>query len=109
MENRLDGAFRHARLAVDALFGVDVQHRLPLVKALHPAHDDAIRVFAIETRLSYDVSHYSILSREFVVFPGKNPSFDCILVVLFWSVKGPFLSISQGRESISRGRFCVLL
>jgi hypothetical protein len=96
MEDGFHRALRNARLAVDAFFRVNVEHRFTLVKALHRAHDDAIRVFAVETRLGYDVGHYSVLSLAFRV---KNPAFDCIVVVVLQSVKGPFSPISQGWES----------
>src|SRR5258708_900053 len=72
VEDGFDGTLGNARLTVNALLGVDVQHRLPLIEALYRAHDDAIRVFAIETRLGYDVSHYSFLSLEFGRFSGEK-------------------------------------
>src|SRR5262249_17055574 len=37
MEDRLDRAFRHAGLAVDAILRVDVEHLLALVEAFHRA------------------------------------------------------------------------
>src|SRR5262245_57949825 len=76
VKNRFHWTLGNARLAVDALFGVDVQHRLPLIKALYRAHDDAIRVFAVETRLGYDVGHYSVLSLESGRFSGQKPMFS---------------------------------
>jgi hypothetical protein len=57
MEDRLDGAFRHAGFAVNALFRMDVEHRLPLVEALDGADDDAVSVFAVEAGLGDDMRH----------------------------------------------------
>ena len=57
MEDCLDRAFGHTSLAVDAFFGVDVDHLLPFVKALDRANHNAIGVLAGETWLSNDVSH----------------------------------------------------
>src|SRR5262249_10865173 len=60
-EDRLDGALGDARLAVDALLGVDVKHLRPLVEAIDRADDDAIGVFAVEAGLGNDVSHSELL------------------------------------------------
>src|SRR5262249_34095747 len=42
--DRLDGAFERAGFAVNAMFGVDVQHLLPLVKAVARADGHAVGV-----------------------------------------------------------------
>jgi len=57
VEDGLDGAFRDAGFAVNALVGMNVQHRLPLVETFYGAHHNAVGVFAIEARLSNDVGH----------------------------------------------------
>ena len=55
--NRFDGAFGHARFAVDAIVRVDVQHHVVLVEALDGANDAAVRVLAIVATFRHDVSH----------------------------------------------------
>src|SRR5262249_32124808 len=50
-------ALRDARLAIDAVHRVDVQHHVVLIKALHRADDTAIGVLAIVTRFADSVSH----------------------------------------------------
>jgi hypothetical protein len=57
VENRFDRAFRHASFAIDALIGVDVEHRVAFVKALDWANDNAIGVAATITRLGDNMSH----------------------------------------------------
>jgi len=61
VEDRLDGALGDTRLAVDAFFGVDVEHLGPLIEAIDGAHDHAVGVFAVEARLGNNVSHSSLL------------------------------------------------
>src|SRR5262245_8210741 len=57
LENRPRGAFRHARLAVDAVVGVDDEHVPPLVEALAGADRHAVGVLAVDARLANDVGH----------------------------------------------------
>ena len=57
MVDRLDGAFRDASLAIDAMVRIDVQHVLVLVKALAWAHDHAIGVLAVTARFANNVRH----------------------------------------------------
>jgi len=57
VKNRFHGAFGDAGFAVDAFFGVDVEHLVSLVEALHWANNNAICVTATNTRLCDDVSH----------------------------------------------------
>src|SRR5262249_48325107 len=56
-EDRLHGALRHARLAVDAVHRVDVQHHVVHPEALHGADDRAVGVLAVIARLTNSVSH----------------------------------------------------
>jgi hypothetical protein len=65
MEDCFDGAFGNARFAIDTLFGMDVEHLVALVEALHGANDNAIGVFASRARLGNDVSHVLDLSKQF--------------------------------------------
>ena len=57
MEDRLDRAFRHAGLAVDAFVGMDVNHLVSLVEAFHGADHHAVGVLAGEAGLGDDVRH----------------------------------------------------
>jgi hypothetical protein len=50
--------FRHANTAVDAFVRVDHQHVLPLVKAIHGTHLDAVHRFAANTALIDDVGQF---------------------------------------------------
>jgi len=57
---RLDGvdrAFRLADPAVDALVGMNDEHVLALVEAVHRTDFDAIGVFALDANFSDDVGH----------------------------------------------------
>ena len=65
VEDRLDRAFGNARFAVDAFFGVNVDHRFTFIEAFDGADDDAVRVFTSKTRLGDNVGHYLILSLGF--------------------------------------------
>src|SRR4030095_16615423 len=56
-EDRLDRALRDARLAVDAVFRVDVEHHLVLVEALYRADDATVGVLAVVTGRGDDVGH----------------------------------------------------
>ena len=57
MEDRFDGAFRHASFAIDALIRMNVQHLLTFIKTFNRADDDAIGVFAAKARLGNYMSH----------------------------------------------------
>lgn len=50
-------AFRCAKPTIDALIGIDIQHRFPLVKAIGRANDNAILEFAAGAELRYDHWH----------------------------------------------------
>jgi hypothetical protein len=51
-ENRLDWAFGHASLAIDALFGVDKELHFIVVKALARTNGNAVGVLAVMTRFA---------------------------------------------------------
>jgi hypothetical protein len=59
VKDGLDWAFRHARLTIDALVGVDVEDFFPFVEALDRANHNAIGVFAAKARFANDVRHLS--------------------------------------------------
>jgi hypothetical protein len=62
----LDGvhrAFRLAHTAVDALVGVNDEHVLALVEAVHGAHLHAVRVLATNAVLVDDVGQLGLLRR----------------------------------------------
>src|ERR1700730_17841487 len=57
---RLDGVSRALRLtdaAIDALVGMNNQHVVALVKAIHGANFNTVSVFAFDAGFSDDVSH----------------------------------------------------
>jgi hypothetical protein len=60
VENGLRWTFGNTRFAVDAIVGMDVKHPLPFVEAIRGTDDDAVGVFAPETRLGDDVCHQFI-------------------------------------------------
>src|SRR5712664_3855673 len=63
-EDRLHGAYRLARAAVDALVGMDVEHVLPFVDAVDRAYLDARLVLHVDARLGDDVRHSASRSRN---------------------------------------------
>src|SRR5205807_3785535 len=56
-EDGRHGAYRHARVAVDALIRLDVEHPRALVDAVDRALVDARSVLHVDTRLSDHVGH----------------------------------------------------
>ena len=58
-EDRLDRALRLARTAVDALLGIDHEHALGLVDAVHRAHVHAGLVQDVDAGLGDDVRHFT--------------------------------------------------
>ena len=63
VEDRLDRALRDARLAVDAVVRVDVEHLLPFVEAIAGADRDAVGVLATDAGFGDD-KRQVILRRE---------------------------------------------
>ena len=55
---RIDWTFRLTNTAVDAFVGVDVEHRLPLIKALNRADHHTICILAPVTGLANNMSHF---------------------------------------------------
>ena len=56
-KNGLDGTFRLAKRAVDALFRVDYKEVGAFMKAVHGTNFHAVRVFAINAVLNNDKCH----------------------------------------------------
>lgn len=80
VKNRLDRTFRDAGITIDAMFGIDEQHVLPLVKAVAGTDDDAIGIFAVETGFCNDECHDRLLlrrgfQRERQTLSGKRTKF----------------------------------
>jgi hypothetical protein len=82
VEDGFDRALGHARFAIDALIGVDVENLLPFVEALHGANDHAIGVLASKARFANDVRHESRSSKRKPKLQNKA-SGD-------WSIGHPF-------------------
>jgi len=59
--DRIYRALRFANPAVNALVGVDDEHVLPLVEAVHWTHFDAVHVFTLDTALVDDVGQLGVL------------------------------------------------
>jgi hypothetical protein len=57
LKDRLNRALRPARIAVDAVVGIDIELPVILVKTFARANDDTIGVLAIATRLAHDIGH----------------------------------------------------
>ena len=63
----LDGlrrAFGLADAAIDALVGVDDEHVVALVEAIHRTHLDAVQVLALNAVFADDVGHTERLRRN---------------------------------------------
>ncbi len=56
-KNCVDRALVDARTAVDAFIRVDDEHICAFVEAIHRANGDAVRVFALNARVSNNVGH----------------------------------------------------
>src|SRR5439155_13250608 len=61
-EDRLDRTFRHARVAINAGFGVNHQHVIVEMKRIHRTNSRTVRVAAINTRFGNNVGHPKIAS-----------------------------------------------
>lgn len=57
MEDGFDRALGHTRLAIDALFRMDIEHRGPFIETLNRADDNAVGITATITWLGDNVSH----------------------------------------------------
>src|SRR5579875_744440 len=55
--NRLSRAFWLADPAVDTLVGMDDQHVVARVKAVHRTNFDAVHIFALDARFGYHIGH----------------------------------------------------
>src|SRR6185295_16598793 len=62
--DRVHGAFRLADAAVDAFVGVDDEHILALVEAVHRADLDAVHVLAANASIGDDVGHGLLRKRQ---------------------------------------------
>ena len=60
-ENRLDGTFMEASIAINAFIWVNVEHLFAIPKTVARANDDAVRVFAAKAILGDDVGHFVLL------------------------------------------------
>src|ERR1700730_7314333 len=73
----LDRAFRLTDAAINALVGVNDEHILALVEAIHRADLDAVHVFALDATFDDDVGHSSTLRARCeaqVAGPGNRPA-----------------------------------
>ena len=57
VENRSNRTFGNTRFAVDAFLRMDKQDSFTFVEAFNRANNNAVRVFAVEARLSNNMSH----------------------------------------------------
>ena len=62
--NGIDGTFRFANATVDAFVGMDDEHVLALVEAVHGAHFDAVHGFAANAAFVDDVGQLSVPSSD---------------------------------------------
>ena len=60
----VNGTFRLANTAIDAFVGMDDEHVLALIEAVHGADLDTVRVLAANAAFVDDVGHLRILSAE---------------------------------------------
>src|SRR5258708_22572453 len=61
-DDRLGWAFGFADAAVDAFVGIDDQHVLALVEAIHGADFNAVHVLALDASLGNDIGHQRLLT-----------------------------------------------
>src|SRR5690606_2329021 len=59
-KNGLRRTLCHAQGTVDALLGVDHEEVRAFMEAIHRAHINAIRVFALDAVVGYNISHVGI-------------------------------------------------
>jgi hypothetical protein len=72
-EDCFDRALRSARIAVDALFRVDIEHLITLVKAITRAYSDAIGILAAKTGGGHDVGHLVAFLCAGIAYLGVHP------------------------------------
>jgi len=64
VEDCINRAFMGARLAVDAVIGIDIQHLLTFVKAVAGADNNAISMLAAKAGSGHDKGHkYALQSK----------------------------------------------
>jgi hypothetical protein len=61
LEDRVHWALRDAGAAIDAHLGIDVEHLVVAVEAVHRAHGHAVREPATQAVIRYDGRHGSLL------------------------------------------------
>src|SRR5262249_14514373 len=66
--DRINRAFRLANTTIDAFIGVDDEHVLTLVEAVHRTYLDTVRVLTFDTAFIDDVGQLSLLPSS---SPGK--------------------------------------
>ena len=62
--DRIDRAFRLANTAIDAFIGVDDEHVLAFIEAVHGAHLDTVHVLAANAALVDDVGQLGVLPAD---------------------------------------------
>src|SRR5215470_8300222 len=62
-QDRVGRAFGLTHAAVDAFVGIDDQHVLALVEAVHGADFDAVHVLALDASLGHDIGHQRLQQR----------------------------------------------
>jgi hypothetical protein len=62
--NGIHRAFGNARFAIDALIGVDVQHRFAFIKTFHGTDDNAVGVTASIAWFGHHMSHLFLLKSD---------------------------------------------
>ena len=86
----IDGAFRFANATVDAFVGMDNEHVLALVEAVHRAHLDAVHGFAANAAIVDDVGQLGVLPAD------CRGQLMCAIVVLARPLfGGDFSSMAQ--------------
>jgi hypothetical protein len=94
VKNRLNGAFRHAGFAVDAVFRIDVEHLSIFVEALAGAHYYTIGVLAVPTRFADDKRHVhspfegATAAPQAIRAPSSPPNGDLVQPLLLEGLCG---------------------
>src|SRR5579885_1066180 len=74
-DDRLDRAFRLAHPAIDAFVGMDDEHVLAFIEAVHRTHLDAVHVLALDATFGDDIGHGAYSSSFPSGGPGSPSSF----------------------------------